>query len=69
MNLPGINKLTLTEECLRLALEDVINAARLDGEDYVHVLRVDTHYGTGGATLELTTDTPQPVVSIEQEEA
>lgn len=61
MNLPGINKLTMTEECLRMALEDMVNATRREGEDYVHVVAVNTHYGTGGATLDLTTD-PQPII-------
>ena len=60
MQLPGHCELKLTSECLRVALEDMVNATRKDGEDYIHVLSVDTHYGTGGATVVLTTD-PQPV--------
>ena len=62
MQLPGHNELRMTKECVMRAMEDVLNAVRRDGEDYVHVVALDAHYGSGELTLTVTTD-PQPVVA------
>ena len=61
MRLPGINRMTLTDEALREAVEDMLNAGLQPGEDRIRVLNCERHYG-GGATVEITTDQPAPIV-------
>ena len=63
MIFPGINKLTLTDAALRLAIEGTLNAARKDGEDYIHVVEISREgYGYGDYIAHITTDQPAPVV-------
>ena len=55
MRLQGINRLTLTDEAVRAAIEDMLNAGLMVGEDRIRVLACERPYG-GGATVEITTD-------------
>lgn len=56
MILPGKNKLVLNQEAMRRMLEDAINAATMDGEDYIYVTRIDFAYVANTFEIELTTD-------------
>lgn len=56
MMLPGKNKLVLNEESMRRMLEDAINAATLDGEDYIYVRAVEYSWTGKAFEIELTTD-------------
>jgi hypothetical protein len=50
MNFPGACKLQLTDDAIKRAVEDALNAARREGEDYIHVTefgRVNYGYGDG----------------------
>ena len=67
MNFPGNCTLHLNEAALCQAIEGAINAARREGEDYVHVTEFARHY-SGEYIVTLTTDAT-PVVSIHAESA
>ena len=72
MNFPGSNTLALTDAALMRAIEDSLNGARREGEDYVHVTEVCRNYGAGAAWLAtITTDASAAVaiVSINDAEA
>lgn len=69
MRLPGINRVTLTDEALREAVEDMFNSGRQPGEDRIRVVSCERHYG-GGATVDITTDAaPIPVSEVTMLEA
>lgn len=54
--LSGINKLVLTPEAMARALEDAINSRLKDGENYVHVMKVQQGYSVGEFEVTITTD-------------
>lgn len=56
MMLPGKNKLVLNEEAMRRMLEDAINAATMDGEDYIYVRAVEYSWTGKAFEIQLTTD-------------
>jgi hypothetical protein len=65
MQFPGTNKLQLSDDALRTALEGAINATRRDGEDYVYVTEVGrTGYGYGDWLVTITTDRVPATISV-----
>jgi hypothetical protein len=71
MNFPGACKLQLTDDAIKRAVEDALNAARREGEDYIHVTEFGrVNYGYGDWVATITTDpAPAVVVSINAEAA
>jgi hypothetical protein len=71
MNFPGACKLQLTDDAIKRAVEDALNAARREGEDYIHVTEFSrVGYGHGDWVATITTDhAPAVVMSINAEEA
>ena len=61
MRLPGHNNLTLTSDAMREAIEDMLNAGRLPGEDRIRVVAFEKRY-TGEFIATVTTDQPAPIV-------
>lgn len=58
MILRGKNKLVLNEQSLSALLEDAINSALLDGEDYIRVTGIKYTYVGDDFEVFLTTDRP-----------
>jgi hypothetical protein len=56
MNLPGNNELALTDEAICRAMEDAINGAIREGEDYVRVLSIKHTYSFPQWIVTITTD-------------
>lgn len=59
MQFPGKSKLVLSDEAVKKAIEDAINVARRDGEDYVYVTDIQ-HRWADETTVCITTDRPEP---------
>lgn len=55
----GKNKLVLTQEAMCRALEDSINGAMRDGEDYIRVVEVSHQYNWSDFEITITTDLPE----------
>jgi len=70
MQFPGLCKLTLTDAAICQAIEGTLNAARMDGEDYVRVVDIKRDgYGYGDFVVTITTDVPQAdVVTLAADE-
>jgi hypothetical protein len=69
MNFPGSNKLALSEAAILRALEDALNATRLQGEDAIRVTEITRPYGYGQWELSITTDKPEAAVTTLREAA
>lgn len=65
MILQGKNKLVLTQEAMCRALEDAINAAIKDGEDYIRVVEISHQYNWSDFEITITTDIPE-VAHVEE---
>jgi hypothetical protein len=64
MNFPGSNKLELSDEAVKAAIEDALNASRLEGEDRVYVLECRSVYASWvGLSVTITTDKPTAEVT------
>lgn len=61
MELIGTNKLVLTPATVMRLLEDAINASQRDGENYIRVTDISRSYSYGDFTIEVTTESVQPV--------
>jgi hypothetical protein len=62
MNFPGSNKLELSDEAVKAAIEDALNASRLEGEDRIYVLECRSVYSRG-LSVTITTDKPTAEVT------
>jgi hypothetical protein len=56
MNLPGNNELSLTDEAIRMAIEDAINASQREGEDFIRVVSLRHTYTRPSWIATITTD-------------
>ena len=61
MRLPGNNTLTLSDAAIREAIEDMLNAGRLPGEDRIRVVTFERRY-TGEFIATVTTDPEAPAI-------
>lgn len=56
MNLPGNNELSLTDEAIRMAIEDALNASQREGEDFIRVVSMRHTYTYPQWIVTITTD-------------